>query len=57
MAHEQADSAKAILKVRNLNFSYESTPILENVNFTLYQGDFALIGPNGAGRVVSCGSY
>ena len=39
------------IEVRNLWFSYEQTPVLENITFTLDQGDFlAIIGPNGGGK-------
>jgi len=39
------------IEVKDLTFSYEKTPILENVAFTLKQGDFlGIIGPNGGGK-------
>lgn len=39
------------IEVRNLDFSYEKTPVLSNVNFSVNQGDFlAIIGPNGGGK-------
>ena len=35
----------------NVSFSYNSVPVLENINFHIHQGDFAaLIGPNGSGK-------
>ncbi len=40
-----------ILKVENLSFEYPDTPVLRDVNFTLYKGDFlGIIGENGAGK-------
>lgn len=39
------------IEVRNLDFSYEKTPVLSNVNFSVNRGDFlAIIGPNGGGK-------
>lgn len=39
------------IEVRNLDFSYEKTPVLLNVNFSVNRGDFlAIIGPNGGGK-------
>ncbi len=40
-----------IIKIRDLWFSYNSTPVLKEVNLTVQQGDFvALLGPNGGGK-------
>jgi len=40
-----------IIEIRNLNFSYNSHPVLRDVNLTVDQGDFiAMIGPNGGGK-------
>ena len=40
-----------ILKVENLSFEYPDRPVLRDVNFTLYKGDFlGIIGENGAGK-------
>ncbi len=40
-----------IIEVKNLSFRYESTPVLEDINFTVKKGDFtAVIGPNGSGK-------
>lgn len=42
---------KIIIKIRNLSFSYNSIPILDNISFNIIEGDFlAIIGPNGAGK-------
>ena len=39
------------IEVRDLTFSYNHVPILENVAFTIEQGDFlGIIGPNGGGK-------
>lgn len=40
-----------ILRCENLNFHYEKDLVLQNINFSVYNGDFlALIGPNGGGK-------
>jgi len=40
-----------IIDIQNLNFSYNSHPVLRDVNLTVNQGDFvAMIGPNGGGK-------
>ena len=39
------------IEIRNLSFSYEKTPVLSDVNFSVDSGDFlAIIGPNGGGK-------
>ncbi len=39
------------IEVRHLDFSYEKTPVLSGVNFSVNRGDFlAIIGPNGGGK-------
>lgn len=39
------------IEVRNLDFSYEKTPVLSGVNFSVNRGDFlSIIGPNGGGK-------
>ncbi len=39
------------IEVKDLWFSYDRTSVLENVTFTLEQGDFlGIIGPNGGGK-------
>ena len=41
----------AILSIRNLSFSYDSTEVLSGVSFAIDKGDYiALAGPNGAGK-------
>ncbi len=40
-----------MLKVENLTFSYNKKNIIENVTFTVNEGDFVgIIGPNGSGK-------
>ncbi|MEN9406120.1 MAG: hypothetical protein RLZ12_404 [Bacillota bacterium] len=40
-----------IIEIRNLYFAYQKELILDNVSFSLKQGDFlALVGPNGSGK-------
>ncbi len=39
------------IEIRDLNFSFNDLPILENINMTIEVGDFAgLVGPNGGGK-------
>ena len=39
------------IEITNLNFSFDKLSILENINMTIEQGDFAgLVGPNGGGK-------
>lgn len=40
-----------IIKVNNVSFSYNSTPILQNITFSVRQGEYlGIIGPNGGGK-------
>ena len=40
-----------VISVKDLSFSYNGEPILENINFDVPQGSLtALIGPNGSGK-------
>ncbi len=44
---------KEMLRVKDLHVFIENDDILENLNFTVHEGDFvAVIGPNGAGKSV-----
>lgn len=39
------------IEVKNLDFSYEATPVLEQVNLTIQAGSYTgVIGPNGGGK-------
>jgi len=39
------------IELKDVTFSYDRTPVLENVTFSLKQGDFlGIIGPNGGGK-------
>ncbi|MBM7604718.1 zinc transport system ATP-binding protein [Metabacillus crassostreae] len=40
-----------VIEINNLNFTYERTKVLENINLTVEQGSFlGLVGPNGSGK-------
>ena len=40
-----------IIEIQNLNFSYNSQPVLRDVDLSVSHGDFvAMIGPNGGGK-------
>ena len=40
-----------MINIINMDAGYENEPVLENINFTVYEGDFiGLIGPNGGGK-------
>lgn len=42
---------KTIIDVRDLTFRYGSTTIIENINFTVAEGEYlGIIGPNGGGK-------
>jgi len=42
---------QSIIKIRNLNFSYNRQPVLQDVDLEVATGDFmAMIGPNGGGK-------
>jgi len=44
-------SPNAVIKFENVSVSYDHRPVLENVNFSLENGEFAyLIGETGAGK-------
>lgn len=39
------------LKIENLSFAYENEPIIENLSFSVREGEFvSLIGPSGSGK-------
>lgn len=40
-----------IVEIKNLYHSYNSNPILENINLEVHEGEFwGIVGPNGAGK-------
>jgi zinc transport system ATP-binding protein len=40
-----------LVRVDGISFYYDSSPVLEDINFTIGRGDFlALLGPNGSGK-------
>lgn len=40
-----------IIEFKNVNFSYTSEKVLDNINFSIKKGDFVgIIGPNGSGK-------
>ncbi|WP_319005492.1 metal ABC transporter ATP-binding protein [Metabacillus litoralis] len=40
-----------VIEINNLNFTYERTKVLENINLTVEPGSFlGLVGPNGSGK-------
>lgn len=41
----------AVVELENVSFSYDATPVLENVSLTIPELDFAcIVGPNGGGK-------
>jgi zinc transport system ATP-binding protein len=44
-------SEEPVIEVRNVSFSYQATPVLENVNLTIYDREsVCMVGPNGGGK-------
>lgn len=42
---------ESIIDVSNLSFGYNEIPVLKNINFSVYKGDFlGVIGSNGSGK-------
>ena len=42
---------EVIVGIRNLSFSYNTTPVLQDVDLDIYQGDsICMVGPNGGGK-------
>ena len=52
MRAASGDSAgRAVVRVRDVSFSYDDHPALRDITFDIIQGDFlAIIGPNGSGK-------
>ncbi|MCK4410172.1 MAG: ATP-binding cassette domain-containing protein, partial [Candidatus Eisenbacteria sp.] len=39
------------IELRNLSYSYDGTPVVENANLTVRWGEFVtIVGPNGGGK-------
>ena len=48
---ENLNDNSAAIEIKEVNFSFADLAILENINMTINQGDFAgLIGPDGGGK-------
>ncbi|WP_320170696.1 ABC transporter ATP-binding protein [Maridesulfovibrio sp.] len=44
-------SSEKVISFRNVNFGYGPHPVLTDLNFDIYRGDYvAVIGPNGGGK-------
>ena len=40
-----------IIELRNVSFSYQAAPVLEDVNLTIYEREsICIVGPNGGGK-------
>ncbi|MBI5079591.1 metal ABC transporter ATP-binding protein [Candidatus Wolfebacteria bacterium] len=51
--NNQQRNAAAILEVKDLSVSFDKQEVLENISFSVNEGDvLAIIGPNGAGKTV-----
>jgi zinc transport system ATP-binding protein len=50
-AEEEKKMDRTVVDIKDLSFSYNSQPVLEDVNLSIREGDFiAVIGPNGGGK-------
>jgi zinc transport system ATP-binding protein len=48
---ENANHRREIIRIRDLSFSYDARPFLEDIHLTIYADDFlGIIGPNGGGK-------
>ncbi len=44
-------SSTPVIELKDVSFSFDSAPVLKDVNLTILKGDFvAIIGPNGGGK-------
>ncbi len=51
MLSNDTDHSSPIIRITDLDFSYNSQNVLQDVNFDVQEGDFiAMIGPNGGGK-------
>ena len=47
----QVDHTKTIIEIKNVSFSYNGEPVLEDINLNIHKGDYlGIIGPNGGGK-------
>lgn len=45
------NTSQSIVEVRNLFYRYDKENVLENINFTVQEGDYlGIVGPNGSGK-------
>jgi len=52
---ESISGTDGCLEIKNVSFSYSSTPVLENISLSLASGKcLALIGPSGGGKTTLC---
>jgi len=48
---KENNSQFPVVSVANISFAYGRLPVLEDINLTIYKGDFlGIIGPNGGGK-------
>ncbi|MGB2908578.1 MAG: ABC transporter ATP-binding protein [Candidatus Aminicenantaceae bacterium] len=48
---EHTEGRQEIIRIRDLSFSYDEKPFLDNIHLTIYADDFlGIIGPNGGGK-------
>jgi zinc transport system ATP-binding protein len=51
MSDTNASQGREVISIQHLWAGYEQEPVLEDVNLSVYEGDFiGLIGPNGGGK-------
>ena len=44
-------TATPVIELRNVSFSYQAAPVLEDVNLTIYEREsICIVGPNGGGK-------
>ncbi len=45
------DHTKNIIEVQDVSFAYNGSPVLQNINLNIHQGDYlGIVGPNGGGK-------